>query len=320
MKLGLSISGLRPATEAVEAALLAEEHGLDEVWLTEDYCEHGAFAVAGAVAAATTGIQVGLGVLNPWTRHPALIAMEFAALDELADGQAILGMGASNVRWMEEDLGIHFRRPLARLRESVELLRPLLAGEHVEHDGAAYQVRAGLDFKVERPRPPIVLGVKGRRALALAGEIADGVLLSVLSSPAYVEWARERIGAPLPVGAYVAFSCDSDGEAARAALQPFVARFLGIHGDHDITRVAGLDPELAVRFREGLLTGRPSVDLVTDEIVSTFTVAGTPDECAAAVARFRDAGLDSLVVRDDGDGDVSELLTRAQTAATAAGG
>ncbi len=309
MKLGLAIAGRRPGPEVVEAARLAERHGLDEVWLTEDYCEHGAFALAGAVAATTERMRLGLGVLNPWTRHPALTAMEFAAFDELSGGRAVLGLGASNSRWMEDQLGIRFERPLARLREAVALLRPLLAGERVEHVGDAYRVHAALSFPVLRDRPPIALGVKGRRALALAGEVADEVLLSVLSSPEYVRWAAQRVGAPLPVSALVAFSCAEDGREARDALRPFVAKFLGVHGDHDITRTAGLDPELARRFSDGLAHGRPAVELVTDDLIDTFVAAGTVDECAASLARYREAGLTTLILHDRGDqADVKQLL------------
>lgn len=296
------------------AAVAAEEAGFAEVWLTEDYCERGAFAVAGAVAAATERVRVGLGVVNPWTRHPLLTAMEFAALDELAEGRAVLGMGASNARWMDHDLGIPFSRPLGRLRESVALLRAALAGDRVDVDGEAFRVHTALAFQPGRTRPPIVLGVKGRHALAMAGEIADGVLLSVLSSPAYVGWAATQVGSAVPLSAYVAFACDDDAAAARAALRPLVATFLGVHGEHDITRVAGLDPELADRFRQRWLAGEPAEDLVTDQLVEVFAVAGAAGDCAAGVRRFADAGVATLIVRDDPRQDLDALLRRAAAA------
>ena len=312
MRLALSISGHRPTPDAVALARAAEARGFEEIWVTEDYCERGAFTAAAAVAAATTRARVGIGVVNPFTRHPVLTAMEHAALDELAGGRAILGLGASNARWMQEQLGIPFEDPLGRLREAVEVVRLALAGGHVRYAGAHYQVDARLAFRPPRPDPPIVLGVKGRRALRLAGEVADGVLLSVLSSPAYVAWARERIGAPVEVGAYVAFACSAEREAARASLAPLVATFLGVHGDHDITRTAGLDPELARRFRAGWRRGEPEAGLVTGELLETFTVSGTPDDCAEAIRRLARAGLGTLVIRDDASPDPLPLLDAAR--------
>lgn len=318
MRLGCSVSGRRSAAEAIEVARCAERLGFEEVWVTEDYCERGAFAVAGAIAAATSTIRVGIGVANPWTRHPVVLAMEAAALDEIAGGRAILGMGASNIRWMQEQLGIPFERPLERLRESVEVLRATLSGERVRHEGAAYRVDARLAFTPPQARLPIVLGVKGRRALGLAGDVADGVLLSVLSAPAYVAWARERLRVPLPVAAYVAFACDADGAAARDRLRPLVATFLGVHGDHDITRVPGLDPEQCAAFREGWRAGSPRLDLATDDILDTFAVAGTPQDCAAGIRRLAEAGLETLVVHDDGFGNPEADLRATRKALAAA--
>jgi 5,10-methylenetetrahydromethanopterin reductase len=312
MRLAFSISGQRTAPQAVAIATLAEHRRYDEIWLTEDYCERGAFAVAGAVAAATERVTIGLGVLNPWTRHPALTAMEFAALDEVAGGRAVLGMGASNPHWMQTTLGIPFERPLPRLRESVEVLRAVLAGEPVEHNGETYRISGRLAFAPVRTRPPIVLGVKGPQALALAGRIADGVLLSVLSAPAYVEWAAKQTAGSLPLGAYVLFACHLDGAQARDMVRPVVATFLGVHGEHAITRVAGLDPQLASAFRTGWITGATRVDLVDDDLVRTFAVAGDPDDCAAGIRRFADAGLQTLVIRDDGRANPERLLDNAQ--------
>jgi 5,10-methylenetetrahydromethanopterin reductase len=104
MKLAFSISGHRDSAGAVQAAVAAEAAGFDDVWLTEDYVERGAFALAGAIAARTSRVRVGIGVVNPWTRHPTLIAMEFATLDEISGGRAVLGLGASNEHWMSGQL------------------------------------------------------------------------------------------------------------------------------------------------------------------------------------------------------------------------
>ncbi|GAA1789237.1 LLM class flavin-dependent oxidoreductase [Planosporangium flavigriseum] len=302
MRLAYSLSGQRDLREAVALTQTAEASGFDEVWVTEDYFERGAFTAAAAIAMATTRVRIGVGVVNPWTRHPMLTAMEHASLDELSGGRAILGLGASNARWMEEMLGIPFTQPLPRLRESVEILRKALAGEAVRHDGDGWRVDARLSFRPVRTNPPIHLGVKGRHALALAGEIADGVLLSLLSSPAYVTWARERIErTSCDVGAYLAFACGPASHRAeiRDSQRPLVARFLGIHGVHDITKVAGIEPELAERFRAAWRSGEPAVDLVTDDMLDMFTAAGTTDDVVASFARFRDAGLTTIVVRDD---------------------
>ncbi|NED94745.1 LLM class flavin-dependent oxidoreductase [Phytoactinopolyspora alkaliphila] len=315
MRLALAVSGKRTARDAVHVAQLAEEHGLDEVWLTEDYVERGAFAVAGAVLAATRTVTVGIGVVNPWTRHPVLTAMEAGALQELAPGRVVLGLGASNARWMEHQLGIPFVRPLTRLRDSVRMVRSALDEGVVDHDGEYGRVRADMSFRPPGS-VPVVLGVKGPRALELAGEVADGVLLSVLSSPAYVSWALDRIGTTLPrgVASYVAVSYDPDRAVARDRIRPFAATFLGIHGDHSITRVAGLDPLQAAALRDGWHAGAPRVDLVNDDVLDTFTVAGDRDDLATGLHRLVNAGLDVAVVHDQMEPDLPALLDAVRAA------
>ena len=311
MRMAFSISGHRDSASATRAAVAAEAAGFDDVWLTEDYFERGAFALAGAVAARTSRVRVGIGVVNPWTRHPALIAMEFATLDEISGGRAVLGLGASNEHWMSDQIGIPFRRPLARTLEALTLTRKLLTGEHVSFRGEFFDVDAQMSFTPVRPDPPIVLGVKGPQAVARGGKLADGLLLSILAGPGYVRWVREQVGPDLELSAYVGIAVDDDPVAARDRIRPMVARYLGVHGDHIITRQAGVDPELAGRLREGWRRGTPRSDLVTDELLDAVAAAGTVSDAARAFDRLEAAGLDVAVVRDDPTVEPDETLRQA---------
>lgn len=308
MRLGLMLAGSRPAQDAVLLAQRAEAAGVAEIWISEDYFERGAFAVAGAVAASTSRARIGIGVVNPWTRHPVLTAMEVAALDELADGRTLLGIGASNRVWMEDRCGIPFTRPLTAVAESVQVLRSALAGQPVDVAGEHFRVRGTQLSFTPSQSVPIYLGAKGRRALELTGQVGDGVLLSLLSSPDYVTWARRRIGTALDTTAYVLAACGDDAAAARDSVRWPLAFYLGVHGDHDITRVAGLDPARAARFREGWLAGKPATDLVGDQLIDTFAVAGDVGRCLLGLKRFHAAGVDCAVLRDPGDDYVEGVL------------
>ena len=144
MRLGLLIAGTRPTVDALLVARDAELAGAHEIWVSEDYFENGAFALATAVAMATSESIIGLGVINPWTRHPMLTAMEFATLAELASG-AILGLGASNRGWMQDRCGIPFQAPVTVLSEAAEIIRRALNGEHVAFTGQHFTVDAEFD-------------------------------------------------------------------------------------------------------------------------------------------------------------------------------
>lgn len=311
MRLGLLLSGARPAREAVGLARDAEQAGMRDIWVSEDYFERGAFAVAGAVAAATERIRIGVGVVNPFTRHPLVTAMEYAALDEVSGGRAVLGLGASNPVWIQQHCGIPFTAPLTAVREATAIIRAALAGERLVTDGLHFRTDAALSFTPPRPDAPIHLGTKGRRGLALAGEVADGVLLSLLSAPSYIRWARKQVGQPIETAAYLLAACDRDAQAARTAVRRPLATYLGVHGAHDITRVGGLPADLAGAFRAAWLAGSPAEDLVSDQLIDGFAVAGDPDQCRAGLDRFVDAGLATAILRDPGDPTVKPLLALA---------
>ena len=130
LRLGLSLSNEVPVAETVALARRAEELGLREVWLPESGHGRGVFTVAAAVAAATRRISIGIGVVNPFWRHPSVIAMEAAALDELSAGRVMLGLGAA--LWTLRAFGeadARADRPLTAMVEAIRGVRSLLSGE-----------------------------------------------------------------------------------------------------------------------------------------------------------------------------------------------
>jgi 5,10-methylenetetrahydromethanopterin reductase len=296
--LGVALLGHGLPGSTVAWARAAERAGLGSLWIIEDYFQPGAFALAGAAAAATERIAIGLGVVNPYTRHPALVAMETAALVGLAPGRVILGLGSSNRRWIDEQMHIPFATPLGGLREGTAIVRRLLAGERVTAAGECFSVDGVALDTPPAERVPIVLGVKGPRALALAAEVADGVHGSILTSPAHVRRVRratDAAGRGFAVLAYVPMAVSADGGAARARVRPLLARYLGALHGQSILADAGLSTAATQPFRDALLAGRPAAERVTDAMVDALAVAGTPAQCRGALERLAEAGLDAPV-------------------------
>lgn len=313
---GVALLGRDVPLHATAWARAAESAGLGSVWIVEDYYHPGACALAGAVAAATERIAIGLGVVNPYTRHPALIAMETAALAGIAPGRVVLGLGTSNRNWIEEQMRIPFKTPLQALRESVEIVRRLLAGERLAFRGECFDLEGvRLEFTPAARGVPILLGVKGPKALRLAGEIADGVHGAVLTSPNHVRriratagGARGSRGSEFTVVAYVPVAVGRDGAAVRASVKPLLARYLGVLHSQSILRDAGYGPERTQPFSDALAQGKPAVDLVTDEMVDALAVAGTPGDCRAALRRLAEAGLDAPIAVVPPGADMPEQL------------
>ena len=220
--LGVALLGQGLPERTTVWARAAERAGLGSLWVIEDYFHPGAYTLAAASAAVTGRIAIGLGVVNPYTRHPALVAMETAALAGIAPGRVVLGLGSSNRKWIEAQMAIGFKTPLRGLREGVEIVRRMLDGQRVTYTGEVFSVH---DVALETPpavRVPILLGVKGPRALALAAEIADGVHCSILASPAHVRRVRATTAAreDFTVIAYVPVAVADDGAQARAWVRP----------------------------------------------------------------------------------------------------
>jgi 5,10-methylenetetrahydromethanopterin reductase len=295
---GIALMGTDLPSRVTTWARAAERAGLGSAWIIEDYFHPGAYALAAAAAAVTERLVIGLGVVNPYTRHPALVAMETAALAGIAPGRVVLGLGSSNRRWIEAQMGIPFKTPLGGVREGVEIVRRLLAGERVTFRGEVFTLD---DVKLEWRPPevvPVLLGVKGPKALRMAGEIADGVHCSVLASPDHVRRVRQTAGAGRPhftVVSYVVTAMSRDGRVARAAVRPLIARYLGVLHGQSILADAGFGPDRTRPFREALGQGTAAEHLVDDDMIDALTVAGTPEHCRRQLARWAEAGLDAPI-------------------------
>jgi 5,10-methylenetetrahydromethanopterin reductase len=310
---GVALRGADTPLHAADWARAAERAGLGSLWIIEDYFDPGAFALAGAAAAVTERITIGLGVVNPYTRHPALLAMEVAALAGMAPGRVVLGLGSSNRPWIEEQMGIAFKTPLADLGECVSIVRRLLNGERLDFQGERFLLRRVQLESSPKHELPILLGVKGPRALRLAGEVADGVLGSVLSSPAHVRRARETARAGrrgFVVAAYIALLVHDDGPRARHLLKPLLAHYLGVLHGQSILADAGLGPDRTQEFRDALRRGENAARLVTEEIVDALSISGTASECRLQLRRWAEAGLDAPIAVVPKHADLGEQIAR----------
>jgi len=290
------------AGDSVRHAILAEKLGFSSYWVPEDYAFPGAFSICSAIACQTKRIKIGIGVLNPYTRHPVLTAMEFAALDQLSQGRGILGIGAGVKLWIEDQLGIRYTRPVTAMREMISISRAMFRGEELMHAGRVFHA-SGLRFSAEpvRAEIPIHLGATGQRSLELAGEAADGVMLNCMLSPEFVRSAVQhvrngaaRAGRDLQkfaMGALL-FTAMSDDEAkAREAARPFVAWGVWLFARQPYLPIfaeAGISTENVERLSK---SSRPLRELISDEAISRIAVVGSPSHCREIVAGIVEAGI-----------------------------
>jgi 5,10-methylenetetrahydromethanopterin reductase len=187
----------------LEIGRVADAAGIDSLWLSEDPDGWDAFGVLGAMATVTERIRLGTGVSTPYYRHPSLLAASVATLDRLSTGRAFLGLGRGQVEWYRAGLGIEAERPISALRETFDLLRawwspPYQAttAETEAEAAAVFPVREwGRTFGPVQPPPgpPVYLAAVGPKALALAGQRADGVLFNDFASDSFLRDAITRV-------------------------------------------------------------------------------------------------------------------------------
>src|SRR5471030_348527 len=184
-RLGVRLHGGLAPERSAELARAAEANGFASVWFAENPMERGVTAAMAACAVATQRVELGIGVWNPYLRHPAQIAMEIGALDELSQGRASLGLG-SGLSAPIKRLGIDNSRPLAAMRDTFAIVRGLLSGRSITHKGTVFSVEdAKLSYTPRRPDLPLLMAARGPRALALSGEIADGLMISNMCPPGF---------------------------------------------------------------------------------------------------------------------------------------
>ena len=186
--------GIESGPQLKEYATLAEAAGYESLWVTERYFHEETFALLGFLAALTRTMKLGVGVTNPYTRHPALLAMASATLDRICGGRFLLGLGRSERAVIQERMGIPYGPPRATLAEAVGMIRALLAGQRVNTTAGRLTLRdARLAITPIQQALPIYVAAIGPKALRLAGAVADGVLLNAYVPPGYVRYAVQEV-------------------------------------------------------------------------------------------------------------------------------
>lgn len=276
----------------------ADELGYETVFVPEAWSRD-AFTTLGWIAANTKNIRIGTGIVNVFSRSPGLIAQSIATLDQISGGRAVLGLGTSGAKVIENWHGMKFERGLQRTRETVEIVRLALTGQRVDYDGEIFHIRGfRLGFQPIRNRIPIYIAAMGPKNNKLAGEIADGwmpIWLPVRSFSA----ARAEVSTSVEAAPCVMACVTDPPERAFDLIRPHVAYYLGGMGTFYRDTVARFGfQEIAIRVYDLWQSGRrtEAVQAVTDALISALAFAGSASECREGLNAFRASGADLPVI------------------------
>ena len=300
-RIGVAFSGGLTPSDIVECVKLAETLGYESAWVAEG---HGGdqFAILGACAAATRRIRLGTSISSVFVRSAPTIGMAAATVDQLAGGRFILGLGGSHRVQVEPEHGIPFVQPTARVRDTIAIVRALVKNGLVSYRGEVITIeRFDLWFRPLRPEIPIYVAALFPRMLEIAGELADGVLLT-WPTPATIARAVEHVAigarrvdraSAVDVASLIPCAVAKTAAAARDALRPGVGLYAGFFPRYNrLLAEAGFSD--AVRdIKEAFDRGgrEAAATKVPDELIDAVALAGTPETCRERIEAYRRAGL-----------------------------
>ena len=296
----------------------AETCGFQTVWFAENPFQRGVLPAASASVLATQSIQVGIGVFNPFNRHPTLMAMEIGALDELSGGRALLGIGSGVPETISKFQ--KFSKIVSAMRDTLNIVCPLLSGQEVSYHGTVFSAdRVQLSYELTRPKMPVYVAAMGERMLRLCGEAGDGLLISNMCPPSFTQRAISLMdeGAnlamrlpPAEIVKYVPCVVDNDAEKARRSVKPAISVMLAAYWRaYKSTPAAlgaigsdnGIDPDVFGQSLERLNKGEPAEEALSDSFVSAYAVAGTVDQCLDQCHELGESGVTDMTLSFHGD-------------------
>ncbi|OEU91839.1 F420-dependent oxidoreductase [Streptomyces abyssalis] len=327
-----------PRTAAEEVVKL-EAAGLDAVWVAEAY-GFDSPTVMGYIAARTERMLIGAGILNVYSRTPALIAQTGAGLDVLSAGRALLGLGASGPQVVEGWHGRAYDKPLGRTRETVELCRRIWRREIIDHHGitdmplpAEKGGKLGKPLKFlnrpQREEIPIHIASLGPANVRMTAEIADGWLPHLfVPEKAKQVWGtalaegtalRDPERGPLEISAGTLLAVGEDAAAVREHVRPLIALYIGGMGAkgknfyNDVARAYGYE-EAAEKVQDLYLAGkkREAEAAVPAEFCELVSLCGPEGYVRERIEAFREAGVTMLNVTPVGP-DPAKLIEKVKS-------
>jgi 5,10-methylenetetrahydromethanopterin reductase len=314
---------MEPLEEMLASARAMDEAGMDTIWLAEAYPwwrkhqmeARSSTVVSALLARETERLTIGWGIISPYSRHPVQAAMDARVVQEAAGpGRFLLGFGTSKIFLNNIKRGGEKLSTLGAMRDAVEIVRGVLGGGAFDYDGKIFSASIpALDPAADAPRevPPVYVAATAPKMQALAGEIGDGCLTPSITTPAFVRYTRENVARDIDLGCTIVASIhETDREAGRDGAREIAGMYLAnkvqnIEGTADtLLELAGIEqdeirPVAKAMEQGGRLAAKAKVsDALLDKCKP---IAGTPEDCIAAIEEYREAGCTHVMLELWGD-------------------
>jgi alkanesulfonate monooxygenase SsuD/methylene tetrahydromethanopterin reductase-like flavin-dependent oxidoreductase (luciferase family) len=309
MRIACSLGSLLSIDEVLRCSEVISKTNADTVWVPETWGMEN-FSMLGAVSAKTTNQKIGSSIINIFSRSPSTIAMGATTVDSLSNGRLVLGLGTSSLPIVESFHGSSFVKPLQRMKEYVEIIRLATSGKKVNYDGDIFKLsNFTLLIKPLRNEIPIYLAAINQKMVDLAWNIGDGVIfylrpLNEMKQTISKMQSKKKIDVTCQL-----ITCVSENsEEAIERAKKTVAFYISV-GDiyRKFLAKNGFENETSDIFEEFKKSGfKSNHELVSDSMLNSLAISGSPNECKQQLTSFVDAGIDQPILQFNPIGDTMD--------------
>ena len=312
MRIACSLGSLLSVEEVLQCTEIASKTGIDSIWIPETWGMEN-FSMLGAVANNTKTQKIGSSIINIYSRSPSTIAMGSATIDTLSNGRLILGLGTSSVPIVEDFHGQKFENPVQRMREYVEIIRLSLMKKQINYSGKIFDLKNfTLLIEPKRKSIPIYLAAINEKMVNLCWEIGDGVIFYLRPIDEMKKTiSKMQSQKNIDVACQIITCISNDSEEAIQRAKKTVAFYISVGKIYrDFLANNGFKNETSNIFEEFKKSGfKSNHELVTDSMLNSLCISGSPEEAKIQLEKFRNAGIDLPIIQFNPIGNTIESFS-----------
>jgi len=312
MRIGCSLGSLLSVEQVLQCTEMLSDTKIDSVWIPETWGMEN-FSMLGAIANKTKTQKIGSSIINIYSRSPTTISMGAATTDILSDGRLILGLGTSSMPIVEEFHGEKFENPVQRMKEYVEIIQLSLTKKQINYSGKIFKLKNfTLLITPKRQSIPIYLAAINQKMVKLTWEIADGVIfyLRPIEEMGKII-SKMQLQKKIDVTCQIITCVSNNSEKAIWRAKKTLAFYISVGKIYrEFLAKNGYENETSNIFEEFKKSGfKSNHELVTDSMLKSLCIAGTPNESRLQLQKFRDIGIDLPIIQFNPIGNTIESFS-----------
>jgi len=296
----------------LECTKILSKTDVESIWIPETWGMEN-FSMLGAVANSTTTQKIGSSIINIYSRSPSTIAMGAVTTDILSNGRLVMGLGTSSVPIVEDFHGEKFDNPVQRMREYVEIIQLALTKKQINYTGKIFNLKNfTLLIEPKRQTIPIYLAAINQKMVELTWEIGDGVIfylrpLDEMKKTIFNMQSKNKID----VACQIITCVSNDSENAIQRAKKTLAFYVSVGKIYrEFLAKNGFENETKNIFEEFKKSGfKSNHELVTDFMLNSLCIAGSPDEAKSQLNKFKNSGVDLPIIQFNPIGDAIESFS-----------